>query len=408
MDEKTAKFLKSLFARFYTARGPVPPPKIERREFAFMLFGEKMVIRHKAFISYDELVKFMAELGPSDAFYSSAYFKRPDAPDMRSKGWLGADLIFDIDADHIPTSCKTEHDLWICRSCGRSGRGEAPEKCPECGSAGFLELKWLCDKCLTAAKDELMKLIDILANELGFGEDAMRASFSGHRGYHLQVSQEGFLELGQDERREIVDYLLGIGLDPELLGFGPGAKLSISEVGWRGRLARSLYSLLLRADEKELKALGLRRRAIKALLASREMLLDCLEHGRPLVLPKGLGKASLKRLLEACSKQEAVCVDPVVTCDTHRLVRMSGSLHGKTGLLKVDIPLDRLEDFDPFSEAIAFRKGMARIRLTEDFPTIPSIELGGEEFGPFEAGETVELPLYAAVFFICKGVASLG
>jgi len=30
---------------------------------------------------------------------------------MENKGWIGADLIFDIDADHIETRCKTEHDL---------------------------------------------------------------------------------------------------------------------------------------------------------------------------------------------------------------------------------------------------------------------------------------------------------
>ena len=407
MDERTAKFLKSLFARFYASRGPVPPPEIEHREFAFMVFGEKMVIRHRAFLSYDELVKFMAELGPSDAFYSSAYFKRPGAPDMRSKGWLGADLIFDIDADHIPTSCKREHDIWICPSCGRSGRGEAPEECPSCGSTGLSELKWLCDRCLTVAKDELIKLIDVLVSELGVEEEAMKASFSGHRGFHLQVSQKDLLKLGQDERREIVDYLLGVGLEPELLGIRPGARLSIGEAGWRGRLARGLYSLLLRADEGELRTLGLRKRAIKALMAAREGLLDCLEHGKPLALPRGLGKASLKKLVEACSKREAVNIDPVVTCDTHRLVRMSGSLHGKTGLLKKDIPIARLEEFDPFSEAIAFERGSIKVRLTRDFPFIPSIRLGGEEFGPFKPGEIVELPLSAAVFLICKGVASL-
>lgn len=406
MDEKTAKFLRGLFSRFYASRGPVPPPDIERREFAFMIFGEKMVIRHKAFTSYEELVKFMAELGPSDAFYSSAYFERPGAPDMRSKGWLGADLIFDIDADHIPTSCKAEHDLWACRSCGRSGRGEAPEKCPNCGSTGLLELKWICKRCLTAAKDELIRLIEVLENELGV-EEAIRPSFSGHRGFHLQVSQRSFLELGQDERREIVDYLLGIGLDPELLGLKPGARLSISEPGWRGRLARGLYSFLLRADEEELKTLGLRKRAITALLTAREALLDCLEHGKPLALPRGVGKASLRKLVEACSKREAVKIDPVVTCDVHRLVRMSGSLHGKTGLLKLDIPLERLEEFDPFSEAVAFKKGSIKVRLTTDFPLIPSLKLEDTKFGPFEPGEIVELPLPAAIFLICKGVASL-
>ena len=407
MDERTAKFLKSLFARFYSSKGPEEPDDIGHREFAFMTFGEKMVIRHRSFSSYDELVKFMAQLGPSDAFYSSAYFERPDAPDMRSKGWLGADLIFDIDADHLPTSCKNEHDLWACGNCGRSGTGEAPEKCPRCGSGDVRALKWICDKCIAAARDELVKLVEVLRDELGVREDEMRPSFSGHRGFHLQVVSKAFLRLGQDERREIVDYLLAIGIEPELLGLGPGARLDMGEPGWRGRLARGLYSLLLRADEAELRALGLRKKAISTLMASRDLILDCLEHGKPLFLPKGLGRASLKKLLLACAQEAAVRVDPVVTCDTHRLIRMAGSLHGKTGLLKVGFPLDELEEFDPFRAALAFERGSAKVRLSSDFPRVPALRLGDELYGPFEPGEVVELPLQAAVFLMCKGVASL-
>ena len=407
MDEKTAAFLKGLFARYYARRGPEQPRDIQHREFAFMTFGERMVIRHKGFRTYEELRYFMARLGPSDAFYSSAYFLRPDEPDMKAKGWMGADLMFDIDADHLPTTCRKEHDKWACRSCGRSGPGEAPEKCPSCGSSDLLEVKWICEKCLSAARDELIKLIEVLEGELGLDSSDMIASFSGHRGYHLQVCSKAVLELGQDERGEIVDYLLAVGIEPELLGLAPGARLDVSEVGWRGRLARALYALLYRADEGELKSLGLRPRAVKALLASRDLILDCLEHGKPLRLPRGFGGRSLKKLLLACAEREAIKVDPVVTRDTHRLVRMNGSLHGKTGLLKVSVPMDELEEFDPLSSALAFGEGMARVRIAEGLPEVPPIRLGEETYGPFEPGEVVVLPLFAAVFLMCKGVASL-
>ena len=100
-------------------------------------------------------------------------------------------------------------------------------------------------------------------------------------------------------------------------------------------------------------------------------------------------------------------MDPVVTRDTHRLVRMNGSLHGKTGLLKVSVPMDALEEFDPLSSALAFGEGMARVRIAEGLPEVPPIRLGEETYGPFEPGEVVVLPLFAAVFLMCKGVASL-
>ncbi len=407
MEERTAKFLRSLYARYYASHGPVEPEDIGHREFAFMTFGERMVIRHRGFGSYDELRAFMAKLGPSDAFYSSAYFERPDEPDMKAKGWMGADLIFDIDADHIPTSCKGEHDIWACRSCGRWGTGEAPEACPECGSKELAELKWICNKCISAAREELIKLIEVLEDDLGVNRPDMVASFSGHRGFHLRVVSEDLRDLGQDERGEIVDYLAAVGLDPEALGLGPGAKLGLDEPGWRGRLARALYSLLYRADEGTLRALGLRKKAISALLTSKDLILDSIEHGRPIYLPRGVGRASLKKLLLACAEEAAVKVDPVVTRDTHRLVRMSGSLHGKTGLLKVDIPLDEVEEFDPFSSALAFERGWAKVRITDGLPKVPALRLADEAYGPFEPGEVVELPLQAAVFLMCKGVAEL-
>jgi len=408
LEEKTARFLRSLYARYYARHGPNAPEDIAHREFAFMTFGEKMVIRHKGFVSYDELKSFMAKLGPSDAFYSSAYFERPDEPDMKAKGWLGADLIFDIDADHIPTACKREHDLWVCKSCGRNGRGEAPERCPGCGSKELMELKWICEKCISAAREELLKLIEVLEEDLDLCKPGgWRASFSGHRGFHLQIYSEEVRDLGQDERGEIIDYLMGVGLEPELLGLVPGAKLGLDEPGWRGRLAKVLYSMLYRADEGLLKSLGLRKKAIEALLASRETILDCIEDGRPLYLPKGVGKATLDKLLKACALEAGVKIDPVVTRDTHRLVRMSGSLHGKTGFLKRDIGPEDLEDFNPFRDALAFKSGWAKVRVSDAFPRIPILKLGDEAYGPFEPGEIVELPLQAAVFLMCKGVAEL-
>ncbi len=407
MEEKTAKFLRSLYARYYASNGPVEPEDIGHREFAFMTFGEKLVIRHRSFTSYGELKAFMARLGPSDAFYSSAYFQRPDEPDMKAKGWLGADLIFDIDADHIPTSCKEEHDLWACKACGRWGRGEAPDECPGCGSKEITELKWICDRCMSAAREELLKLIEVLEEDLGVSRPDMIASFSGHRGFHLRVVSEDLRELGQDERGEIVDYLAATGLDPEALGITPGSRLALDEPGWRGRLARALYSFLYKAGEKELRAVGLRKKAIEALLASKDAILDSMEQGKPVYLPKGVGRASLRKLLLACAGEASVKVDPVVTRDTHRLVRMSGSLHGKTGLLKVDVPLDEVEEFDPFWSAVAFRKGWAKVRIRTELPLVPPVRLADEKFGPFEPGEVVELPLYASVFLICKGVAEL-
>ena len=38
---------------------------------------------------------------PSHIYYSSAYYQTPGAPTMDTKKSTGADLIFDLDADHL-------------------------------------------------------------------------------------------------------------------------------------------------------------------------------------------------------------------------------------------------------------------------------------------------------------------
>jgi DNA primase small subunit len=46
--------------------------------------------------------------------------------------------------------------------------------------------------------------------------------------------------------------------------------------------------------------------------------------------------------------------DEPVTSDIKRLIRLPGSVHGKTALRVVPVPLERLDTFDPLTEAVAF------------------------------------------------------
>jgi len=96
------------------------------------------MLRHKGFIDIESLRTSLCTIVPSDVYYSSAYYERPQE-EMKQKGWLGADLIFDIDADHIHTPCATVHDIWVCSACGASGKGFSPQKCPVCGRMKFKE-----------------------------------------------------------------------------------------------------------------------------------------------------------------------------------------------------------------------------------------------------------------------------
>jgi hypothetical protein len=71
--------------------------------------------------------------------------------------------------------------------------------------------------------------------------------------------------------------------------------------------------------------------------------------------------------------------------------------------MKVGSPVDKLTDFDPLKEAVAFDRGY----MTLDVSHTPRFRVGEDTFGPFETAEHVELPTAAAVFLLCKGAAQV-
>jgi DNA primase small subunit len=78
-------------------------------------------------------------------------------------------------------------------------------------------------------------------------------------------------------------------------------------------------------------------------------------------------------------------------------------LNGKTGLAAARIPLDRVEDFDPFEEAVVLKGPPVKVRVI----FAPKFRLGGEEFGAMEGPEEVRMPIAAAVYLMLKGLATL-
>src|SRR3990170_846071 len=108
--EATTNFLRAQFRRYYVTSKPTPPDRFGRREFGFMFWSPGMVQRHIGFSREDQLRGFLQTRVPAHVYYSSAYYEKPDAPTMEEKGWLGADLIFDLDADHIPGAEKMGYE----------------------------------------------------------------------------------------------------------------------------------------------------------------------------------------------------------------------------------------------------------------------------------------------------------
>jgi len=396
---KSNVFVQRAFREHYTKDFSFDecPPMIDKREFGFASF-EGWIIRHKSFDTKNELISFLGDSAPRDVYFSCAYYEDPQA-EMERKGWLGADLVFDIDADHIPTSCEKIHDRWTCGKCGFAGKGIAPENCPVCGSEKFDESTWPCEVCLTSAKYESVKLLDMLMKDFGFSDKELRVFFSGHRGYHVHVEHEAVKNLNSVARKEIADYVCGLGLENPFFGLNEkgSKKLSVNDPGWRGRIAKSIHDFTLNAKVEDYRDIGLKGNMAEALVKSRAAILKNLCESNPWEEVKGVGPETWKKIVEHFVRSQSASVDTVVTTDTHRLIRLGGTLHGKTGLRKTEFPIPTIQSFDPFKSAIAFKKGTATVLVSD----APEFRLGDQTFGPYR-NQKIELPTAAAILLVCR------
>lgn len=402
--------MQEMFRKYYTEEFPtnVFVPGIEKREFGFALFENQMV-RHKGFQSIEEAKIFMQNFVPCDVYYSCAYYENP-AAEMERKNWLGADLIFDIDADHIPTSCDRVHDRWVCGDCGFVGKGVVPEKCPLCGDEKISVDTWPCEVCLDAAKFEAIKLLDVLQTDFGFSKREVRVFFSGHRGYHIHVECEAVKSLDSMARKEIVDYVSGLGLETSILlnmekSFKkrfPLEAVKFFSFGWSKRLTEGLRNFLSDAKKDDLVKLGFRKDAVNAIIQRRDAFSRDLHGSEILPNIRGVGFKTLEKLVRHVLTLQSIKIDTVVTTDVHRLIRMPETLNSKTGFKKTEVQTSAIDDFDPFRDAIAFRKGAVEVRVLD----APRFRIGGEAFGPYR-DKKVELPTAAALLLVCRGRAEV-
>jgi DNA primase small subunit len=406
MELDSIEFTYQRFSEFYRdpANAVPSPPLAHQREFGYLMFKEKFMVRHRRFEQIASFRTVIADTVPSDVYHSCAYYDNPDF-DMNKKGWIGSDVVFDIDADHIPTSCNKIHDEFRCVKCSFEGRGITPDICPCCGATKFETKIWACDLCIASARDEVAKLLDMLENDFGFSQDEVRVFFSGHRGYHIHLESEVIRSLDAMSRKEIVDYVTGLGLsildknkeknkENSPRKKPSSKKFNLHNFGWNRRLKLGMQNFLETALPSDFKEVGLRN---KALLDSKDTIIKrAINEGRWESIP-GVRVQTWLKLAEHTRQEQAAKIDTVVTTDIHRLIRMNGTLHGKTGLKKVEFKPKELQIFDPFTEAVAFKKGKVKVLVFD----APEFRMSGETLGPYK-NQTVELPTAAAVLLICK------
>ncbi|MCK4739950.1 MAG: hypothetical protein KAT22_00235 [Candidatus Thorarchaeota archaeon] len=328
---------------------------------------------------------------------------------MDEKEWQGAELVFDIDADHLNSPCSEEHDAWRCNNpeCGETGSGRSPKTgCPKCKGMSFSSRKWICDKCLDDAKKTLLKVYDdFLIHDLGINPELIQLNYSGHRGYHIRVRDPRVYKLGSNARVEIVHFITGMGFDSTKAVVTVGRTPQVSPQsfpGWTGKIAHAMVEFIRNIDTYH----GTEQ-WVKLLKKNRTAAIKGLQREPPIITTvPGIGVKSWQEIAAKSTIAFGGEIDVPVTHDIHRVIRLIGSLNGKTGFLVSEITRDETDDFDPFGDALAFDEGALKLRVTGGQVRVPRFRIGDDAYGPY-GDEVVELPMSAAVFLLCKGVATI-
>lgn len=392
--DATADFLVGKFREYYKSTRIYLPTRFARREFGFMFFVGDYVQRHLGFKTRNEVVRFFLDRVPSHAYYSSAYYENPGASTMDQKGWLGADLIFDLDADHI------------------SRVKEMP-----------------FERQLDEIKKELISLIDhFLLGDFGFSENDLLITFSGGRGYHAHVRSSKIQTLTSPERREIVDFIQGTGLEADSAfrkraidrtRYGsiytlemPGAE----DGGWSSKVFEGLMDVISQLEEipKEeaigelAKSEGIGKKTateIYSTLFSGEegrRGVDRLRQGKFDFFPKDSYRNQLVNVaMSNALKKHHREIDEPVTADIRRLIRLPTSLHGKSGMRVIILKRDELDDFEPLRDAFpeTYSGDPIDVFVERDI----SLQLREEKLNLAEGITSV--PEFAAIFLMCRGLA---
>jgi DNA primase small subunit len=375
MRPATTEFLRQRFTEYYRKERIQAPPAVGEREFGFILFDpdspEVRMRRHMGFGTAQELGEYIRSIIPAHAFYSSAYYTAPGAGTMAEKGWTGADLIFDLDADHL--------------------------------------MRGPYRAMLDRVKVETEKLLAMLTGELGFAEREIHLVFSGGRGYHVHVREIAVRGWGSQERRELIDYVCGIGIDPQVLLSGPPDGTG----GWKERYISTISEYLL-----WLKGLG-REKGVEYLMefpgigkergpkffdSIGEYLTGLLQgDNAPLLTSQAFSAISEREggKFRELLRGKAALADEPVTTDTRRLIRMPSSLHGGSGLRVTPVPLGDLDSFDPLRDAVVFSDRKVKVDAGANL----SMELRGNTYR-IEKGMNA-VPEALAVFLCARGLAEV-
>lgn len=356
------------------------PDLLRSREIGFIPFQGSM-IRHRSLKNREDLGRFVGEIVPRHLYHSVAYYEKPTIRSMKDKIWKGAELIFDLDADHLEGAAKMTYE-----------------------------------QILAEVKVHTLRLVErFLMDFLGIDPSMIKIYFSGGRGYHVHVQSEAIYSMDSNARREISNLVRGEGISLDQLVSATSSHMHVG--GWFALMDQRLTSFY-----SSLKGSGTQSQTsnylpggksgaeyfeslekTKVFLGSEKKKIDILSEPGQIKYKSfnGTDRAVAEKILSEILKENKCEIDEPVTTDVHRLIRFPDSLHGKTGLRVMRIPFNDLGTYEPLSSAIPeiFLEGELKIATSRKL----SIAMNGERF---ELDGEATVPTYAAIFAVAIGGAN--
>jgi len=377
--------LYELLDDYYSQADLFDYPSMSRREFAFESWTwDGPSDRNHCFPSTEILRSIIRIKKPKAVFASNARYLDPGHVKMDKKTITGVDLAFDFDFGDLP-----EHEL----------------------SDDF----W---SNMDSVAIHVNRLLDKALPTLGISTDNVMISFSGGKGFHVRILDESILSLNRNQRRNIRDFVRGNELsnyhtfaigkkkgkhsprfDPALKGGWPGfyAEASQTYLKTIHDSPKSIAIEFVKANlplhtsgEKKGQKKTPSDESIKEIVDIVQSNSSILKGG---VFARYFAKKNQMALVRDSISRFAIlnngcAIDLSVTDDMRRILRVPGSIHGKTGL-----PCMLLERHEINSESI--KRKVAEV-VGNDLVSITIPHLVKTPLGVYDSDIT-ELPRHEAL-----------
>ena len=307
-------------------------PKIQRREIAFQNEGAPGPSdRARYFESVEELTKHIQANPRIEAVYASmAYYLDPQVYSPSKRGHLGYDLVFDVDMEHTHEN----------------------------------RVEWMHEVCYRTSA-----LVHILVEELGLNKDDMVLDFSGGKGFHITIEDEAYINLSKEARTDLCNYIKGEKVVRKAITIGKG--------GWNNRYRNYINRIAkLMTDDKKvnearLLSLGLPKVTAKKIsgLMNNAANRNKVSQGHLGLFDEKIKKSLVDNFYNE-QKEIFSCVDKKVTPDKHRILRVPGSIHPKTGLVAARLEPSDIDDPDVIFQKIKIAGGLDEVEITLEEDTL--------------------------------------